>query len=129
MAKEAYDKVELLLSDGVEVTLTPLNISNLKRFMKAFKEMESVKDDEIKGFDVFVSLAGICLEKELKSHFEGNVRGKGDEWLSEEYREYLEETLDMDTIYKVLEVCASMKLNDPNLLRAVQEAAASAGTN
>lgn len=128
MAKEAYEKVELRLSDGTEVTLKPLNISRLKRFMKAFNSMrDNDKDgdeiDEIAGFDVFVSCAGIALESELKDQFEETKAGEG-KWISDEYREYLEETLDMETIYKVIEVCAGMKLNDPNLLRAVAEAQA-----
>lgn len=123
MAKEAYDKVPLLLSDGTEVVLQPLNIARLKKFMKAFNELQNLpKDDEFASFDVFVSCAGLCLEKDLKDQFETKP-GKDDEHISAEYREYLEETLDMETIYKILEVCAGMKLNDPNLLRAAAEAA------
>lgn len=126
MTKEAYDKVPLLLSDGTEVVLKPLVISRLKRFMKAFGEMKDLeKDDETGSFDIFVSCAGIALEGELKEQFENGTKAdpKNEEenHISTEYREYLEETLDMETIYKVLEVCAGIKLNDPNLLRAALE--------
>jgi len=125
MVKEAYDKVPLLLSDGTEVTLKPLVISRLKRFMIAFGEMKSLdKEDETGSFDIFTSCAGIALEGELSSNFEttkADSKKKDENHISTEYREYLEETLDMETIYKVLEVCAGIKLNDPNLLRAALE--------
>lgn len=127
MAKEAYDKVPLLLSDGTEVILKPLNIGRLKPFMKVwgqFKELDT--DDEMAGFDIFVNCTGIALEGELKERFETTTE-KDKETLSEEYRNYLEEVLDMETIYKVLEVCGGLKLNDPNLLRAITEA--QGGTN
>lgn len=122
MAKEAYDKYPLLLGDGTEVVLIPLNISRLKRFMTAFAAMREIdsEKDELGSFDVYVNCAGICLEPDLKGNFE-EVKGKDGEVLSDEYREYLEETLDMETIFKVLEICAGMKLNDPNLLRAAME--------
>lgn len=109
--------------------------------MKAFDEMSKTdeedekknekKDEVIEGLtatDVLVNCVGICLESELKSQFESTRPEKGEDgWLSDEYREYLEDTIEMPTIYKVLEVCADMKLNDPQLLRAAAEAAA--GTN
>lgn len=136
MAKEAYDKVPVRLSDGTEVTLKPSNIGRLRKIMKAWGEIETKEGgepDPDKGFDVFINTAGIALESELKGREElkdkfEETQGSGDQWLSDEYREYLEDTLDMETIYKVLEVCAGLKLNDPNLLRAAQ-AAAAGGTN
>lgn len=128
MAKEAYDKVPLLLSDGTEVVLKPLNIGRLRRFMKAWGQIKEVDpEDETAGFDIFVNCAGIALEPELKDQFK-ETKGEGDRWLSEEYQEYLEDVLDMESIYKILEVCGDLKLrqlaDDPNLLRAVQEAQA-----
>ena len=128
MAKEAYDTVELTLQDGTEVVLKPLNIGRLKRFMKSwsrFKELD-LENDELGAFDLYIDCAGIALETNLATKFE-TTKGTGDEYLDEKYKEYLEDTLDMDTIFKILEVCGGLKLNDPNLLEAV--ARAQAGTN
>lgn len=124
MAKTAYDEVELRLQDGEEVTLKPLNIGRLKKFMAAWKGFQTVdlEKNEEAAFDVYITCAGIALQKELEHKFAENVNRQGE--LSEDYREYLEDTLDMDTIFKVLEVCGGLKLNDPNLLRAVAEAQA-----
>ena len=117
MAKEAYDKVPLLLSDGTEVILKPLNISRLKRFMKEFNVLKDIdlKENEFATFDIYVTCSGICLEPDMKDQFEKLTGARG-EALSKEYREYLEDVLDMDTILKILEVCAGISF-DPEALR------------
>lgn len=120
MAKTAYDEVPLQLGDGTEVTLVPLNIVRLKRFMKAFEEAKTKEDDEFGMLEVYINCVGICLEPDFKDQFE--VRGTGKKWLGKDYFDYLEEVLDMDTIFMVLDVCAGVKLNDPELLRAATEA-------
>jgi hypothetical protein len=127
LAKEAYDTVDLKLQDGTEVTVKPLNIGRLKPFMSAwakFKEID-LEQDELAAFDIYINCAGIGLEPALGHKF--TTRGEGDEVLDPKYREYLEDVLDMDTIFKVLEVAGGLKLNDPNLLEAV--ARAQGGTN
>ena len=117
MATKVYTEEDLTLQDETVVSIRPLNIGRLRRLMKAWKEFEKVGDDEDKSFDVFINCSGIALEHEFKEKFT-ETRGKGDEVLSSEYREYLEDVLDMDTIYKIMEISAGMKLNDPNLLAA-----------
>lgn len=124
MAKEAYTKVDITLQDGTDLTIKPLVLGRLKRFMKAWSEFKNVdmEMDELAPFDIYINCAGIALEKELKEA--GKVtetRGSGDDPLSPEYREYLEETLDMDTIFRIMDVCGGMKLDDPNLLAAVRD--------
>lgn len=119
MAKEAYDKVELQLQDGTEVVLMPLNIGRLKRFMKAwgrFKDIDLEKEPDA-AFDIYIDCSGIALEPNLGARF--NTKGEGDDVLDKKYREYLEDTLDMDTIFEILDVCGGLKLNDPNLLEAI----------
>lgn len=121
MAIEAFDKVQLMLQDGTEVELRPLNIGRLKRFMKAwgaFKDVD-VETNETAAFDIYVNCAGIALEPNLGHKF--NTKGTGDEVLDPKYKEYLEDTLDMDTIFKVLEVCGGLKINTENLMETVQE--------
>ena len=122
MAKEIYDRVEVKLQDDTEVMLRPLNIGRLKRFMKAWRVFRDVdlEADETAAYDIYINCAGIALEPNLGTRF--NTRGEGDKVLDDKYREYLEDVLDMDTIFKILEVCGGMKLDDPNLLEAVARA-------
>lgn len=128
MATAVTDAVEILLQDGTEVLVRPLPIVQLRRFMQAWREMQNLKgeDDAAKeedSFRVFVNTAGIALENQFKALEKfTETRGKLKDPLSKEYRDYLESVLDMDTIFKVLEVSGGLKLNDPNLLAAVAAA-------
>lgn len=129
MASSVYDEVEIALQDNTDVILKPLPIGQLRRFMAAWKEMATLKDrgtdaeQEDYSFTIFVNCAGIALENQFRAleKFD-KTRGTGKDPLSKEYREYLEEVLDIDTIYKIMEICGGLKLNDPNLLAALAEA-------
>lgn len=128
MATRVYSEEEIVLQDDTEITLRPLPVGPLRRFMEAWQRFDQVKDDN-DGYDVFINCAGIALEKHFK------VGGKFDtlkatpdeqkdgQFLSPEYKTYLEDTLDIETIYKVLEVCGGLKLNDPNLIENLTAAA------
>lgn len=123
MATTVYNQEEIALQDGTDVILKPLPIGRLRRFMEAWGKFSEVEDEE-GGFNVFVNCAGISLEDNYKGKFdslkadaEGKKKG---EFLSAEYKEYLEDTLDLDTIYKILDVCGGIKLNDPKLLEAAE---------
>lgn len=117
MAETVYDSETIALQDGTEVTLAPLAIGRLKRFMKSWQEFANIKDEE-QAFDIYVNCCGIALEKDFKEKFE--KLSDTDKVLTDEYREYLEDVLDMDTIYKILDVCGGLKLNDPKLLEAAE---------
>jgi hypothetical protein len=92
--------------------------------MKAWGEFANLKEEDT-AFDIYINCCGIALEKEVADTFE-NTRDD-EKVLSDDYREYLEDVLDMDTIYKILEICGGLKLNDPKLLEAAQEALANQG--
>ena len=133
MATTVYNQETIALQDGTEVTLKPLPIGRLRRFMKAWEKFTEVKTDE-DGFDVLLNCAGIAVEADFKGKFDAlKAPADSGEFLSEEYKSYLEDVLDLDTIYKVLEVCGGLKLNDPKLMEAALAAAAAqeedAGTN
>lgn len=130
MASTVYNKEVIELQDGTEVTLRPLPIGRLRRFMDAWLKFEEAKTND-DGYNVFINCAGIGIEHEFKGKFDSlkateAQRNEG-EFLSEEYKEYLEDVLDLDTIYKILDVCGGLKLNDPKLLEAAA-AAMEAGT-
>lgn len=126
MATAVYDEVEILLQDNTEVILKPLPIGQLRRFMSAWKEMARLsgtdEEKEEQSFTVFINCAGIALENQfLALEKFAKMRGVAKDPLSKEYRDYLEQVLDIDTIYKIMEVCGGLKLNDPNLLAALSE--------
>jgi hypothetical protein len=118
MATTVYEQVDIALQDGTVVTLKPLSIGRLRRFMKTWEQFKEVEEGNDISLDIFIECSGIALEGELAEKVEN--RFGADKTLTEEYRTYLEDYLDMDTIYKIMEVCGGMKLNDPNLLAAAQ---------
>lgn len=127
MATKVYNQEEISLQDGKDVLLRPLAIGRLRRFMDAWAKFGDAETDD-EGFTVFINCAGIALEENFKGQFDAlkatvAEREEG-EFLSPEYKEYLEDTLDLDTIYKVLEVAGGIKLNDPKLMEAALEAQA-----
>ena len=117
MAKAVYDTEEITLQDGREVTLVPLAIGRLRRFMKAWGEFANIENED-EAFDIYINCCGISLEKSVENDFEKTK--DSDKVLTDEYREYLEDVLDMSTIYKILDVCGGLKLNDPKLLEQAQ---------
>lgn len=117
MAKAVYDTEEITLQDGREVTLVPLAIGRLRRFMKAWGEFANIENED-QAFDIYINCCGISLEKSVEGDFEKTK--DSDKVLTDEYREYLEDVLDMSTIYKILDVCGGLKLNDPKLLEQAQ---------
>jgi hypothetical protein len=135
VATRVYDEVDITLQDDTELTLRPLPIGPLRRFMDAWKKFGEVEDED-GGMDVFINCAGIALERDFKKlgKFDSlkateKERAEG-EFLSAEYKEYLEDTLDLDTIYKVLDVCGGLKLNqDPKAMTEAQEMLDQAGRN
>jgi inhibitor of KinA sporulation pathway (predicted exonuclease) len=111
MATQVTDIVEIELIDGTQLTLRPLKISLLRDFMKQFEKIgdEKISEDNIKSMDLLLDCAVIAM-RQYNPDLADKVK--------------LEEIIDLPTIYKVIEVAAGIKLNDPNAL-----AAALAGTN
>ena len=118
MATTVYNEETIALQDGSEVHLKPLAIGRLRRFMKVWEEFKNINsENEEESLNIFVTCAGISIEESFKDKFDKTRDADG---LTQEYLEYLEDVLDMDTIYKILDVCGGLKLNDPELLAAAQ---------
>lgn len=99
MATRVYTTEEVELQDGTEVTLRPLPIKQLRKFMTELSDLGDAETED-ESLDQLLGLAVTCLEKNVA------VAGRDD----------LEDVLDLPTIYKVIEVCGGVKLNDPKLL-------------
>jgi hypothetical protein len=122
LATKAYVQKELLLQDDTEVVLKPLAIGRLRRFMQAWSWIDKMEPGD-DGFDVFINCCGIALEDNFKGKFDAlkssSAEQEKGQFLSEEYKNYLEDVLDIETIYVVIEVCGGIKLNDPKLTEAL----------
>lgn len=110
LATTVYTTEEIELQDGSQITLKPLTIKNLRKFMEIMKGFETAATED-EGFEVCLDAAALCLKTERPEFWE---EGK--------HTEQFEEVADLPTIYKVLDVCGGIKLNDPNLLAAATEA-------
>lgn len=130
MATRVYNTEDITLQDDTDVTLKPLPIGKLRRFMAAWSGIAELGEGD-DGFNVFINCCGIALEENFKGKFDSLKADKDEqekgEVLSAEYKEYLEDTLDIDTIYKILEVAGGIKLNDPNLMEKALETQAQLG--
>ncbi len=121
MAKTVYDTETIELQDGREVTLAPLPIGLLRKFMKAWKNFNDVKDED-DAFNVYIDCCGVALSRHFSSDFETTLTKEG--LPEEEYKNYLEDVLDVDTIFKIMEICGGLKLNDPKLMEEAERLAA-----
>jgi len=103
------------LQDGNDVTLKPLNIKGLRKFMSKMQEFAEVSEED-EGLDILLDAAAICLMKQRPELWDKHKNeGKGG------YSEDAEDALDMPTVYRILDVCGGVKLNDPNLIAAAME--------
>ena len=105
MATSVYEVVEIELQDGTKVSMKPLKIKVLREFMKEFQKIsdEKIAGDNIKSMDLLLDCAVIAMKQ-----YNPDLATK----------EKLEDIVDLPTVYKIIEVAAGIKLNDPNLLAA-----------
>ena len=127
MAKTAYSSELIGLQDGKEVKLIPLPIGRLRRFMDAWSEFGDVTEDDnsYPAFRIYINVCGVALEKvyaeEVEKQFEID-EDTDKEVLTPEYRKVLEDVLDMATIFKIIEVCGGINMNDPKLAEEAEKA-------
>lgn len=139
MATEVYTTEEIRLLDETEVELRPLPIAKLRKFMRMWSEhisgvTKKIAENEDKDpderefteadltdaqFDTFIKMCALGLESQLK----------GDR-TDKQFVSYLEDVLDEQTIYKILEMTGGLKLNAAGQPAPNQTAPlAGAGTN
>lgn len=111
MATSVYTTEEVELQDETTVTLKPLNIKSLRTFMKIMESFGEEDTTEEEGLDILLDASALCLKSQRPEFWDEN-----------KHTETYEEAVDMPTVYKILDVCGGVKLNDPNLLAMAQEA-------
>lgn len=83
------------LIDGTEVLLGPLKIKYMKQFMDIFELIKYTQNDE-QSIAVLAECARICMKQYYPVI---------------QTREEMEDAIDLPTIYKVLNLCAGIKIN------------------
>ncbi len=112
MATTVYTVEEVQLQDGTTVTLKPLNIVSLRKFMKVMEEFGAAENEE-QSLDIMLKASALCLKKDRPEFWDNEKNTQ---------TEAYEEAIDIPTIYKILDVCGGVNLNDPNLLAAATKA-------
>lgn len=96
MATEVYNKANIFLMDGTEIELIPLKIKYLREFMNAFNDVKNVKTD-----DEAISILSECVRICMKQYYPKISKSVDD----------IEDSLDLPTIYKTLDIAAGIKIN------------------
>jgi hypothetical protein len=97
MATKIYNHKIIKLIDGNEIEITPLKIKYLREFMDAYETIKKAKNDD-ESISILVECTRICM----KQYFPEISSAP----------EQVEDSLDLPTIYQVLEVAAGIKINE-----------------
>jgi len=105
MPTTVYETLEIKLSNGEVITVAPLKINRLKKFLAVVKPLQENQNvTEEQAMEMFVQAGMICMEQFAPD-------------LAKD-KEKFEDIIEVPTMMKILEVAGGLKLNDPNLLGA-----------
>lgn len=90
------------LMDETEVKVRPLKISLLKPFLKEFKGLEKVADNDEKSMDVLLNCVQIAFKQYAPELAEDRAK--------------IEDMIDLPTIYKIIDVASGINLTDSTAL-------------
>jgi len=113
MATTVYKNKIIKLVDGTELEIVPLKIKYLREFMDAFEDVKTAKDDD-EAIDFLVE----CVRITMKQYYPDIQLTKSD----------VEDSLDMPTIYTVLDISAGIKINQKSE-ETVKDQATDSGSN
>ena len=98
MATTVYETTEIELLDGTKIRMRPLKISLLRDFMKKFAEVAEVADDNDASMDILLE----CVQIAMKQYAPDLATD----------RERIEDTIDLPSVYKVIEAASGIKFDD-----------------
>jgi inhibitor of KinA sporulation pathway (predicted exonuclease) len=98
MATTVYEAQQIKLIDGTEITLRPLKISLLRKFMKKFEGIADVVDDNEKSINLLMECVLIAMEQ-YKPELASDLAT-------------LEDNIDLPTVYKIVEVASGVPLSE-----------------
>jgi hypothetical protein len=96
MATTIYKSEIIYLFDGTELEIVPLKIKYLREFMQAFENVKVTKNDD-EAIAALVECVRVCMKQ-----YYPTISGTTDD---------VEDSIDMPTIYKVLDVSAGIRIN------------------
>ncbi len=108
MATTVYDVEVIKLQNDVEVTLKPLTINKLRKFMTVMDSFGTAAT-ELETLSILIDACAVALENQLPDLASN--------------KEALEDALDLPTIYRIIKISGGIDLENPNLLAAALEAA------
>jgi len=97
MPTTIYDTKHISLSDGTEVEVSPLKIKYLKEFMDIFELLKDAKGD-----DESLNILTRCIRVAMKQYYP-QIKTIED----------VEDSIDLPTIYQILDISAGIKINKP----------------
>ena len=95
MPKNVYDLENIYLMDGTAIEMGPLKIKFMKKFMDVFGLIKFARTDD-QSIAILAECATICMRQyypEIQT------------------RDQLEDVVDLNTVYAILNVCAGIKIN------------------
>jgi hypothetical protein len=95
MATKVYEKRDFCLIDGTVITAGPLKIKYLRKFLDIFEKVKEAKSDD-ESISIMAKCALIAMEQycpKIKTI------------------EDLEDSVDLPTIYEILDIAAGIKIN------------------
>ena len=95
MAKQIYKTAYINLIDGTEIYVTPLKIKYLRQFMDSFENIKKTGDD-LEAIDVLLDCARVAMKQ-----YHPVLKTKED----------VEDSIDIKTLYLILEISAGIKMN------------------
>lgn len=101
MAVAVNEAKKIFLMDGTEIEVRPLKISLLREFMKKFEEIAKVADNNDKSMDVLIECVQIAM-RQFKPELAADPKA-------------LEESLDLPTVYKIVEEASGLQLSDTSI--------------
>lgn len=110
MATKIYETAIIQLLDGTELYISPLKLKYLRQFMEQFEALKGTKSDH-EAIEELSKCASIAMKQ-----YNPNIKTL----------EEFEDSVDLETIYTILEVAAGIKIN-PNKETEVKEQAEESG--
>ncbi len=97
MATTVYNTKNIILQDGVEIELAPLKIKYLRQLMDIFDDVRNAKGD-LEAIIALSKCARVCMKQ-----FRPEIT---------QSQEMLEEYVDLQNIYDILDITAGIKINE-----------------
>jgi hypothetical protein len=110
MPTKIYELSTVRTVDGMPIQITPLKIKYLRQFMDAFDFVKTASDD-----DQAIFFLSECARIAMQQYYP-QIATIAD----------LEDNFDLKTIYKILDIAAGIKINNPD--NKVKEQATNSGT-